>query len=140
MRQLFYVDNLEIIPLLKIFCSKQKQQVETFPILFLQYFLLLLCLVAQCCSTLHGPMDCRPPGSIVHGIFEARIEYWSGCHFLLQGIFSNQGSHQCLCVSCIGRWTLYYQHHLGNSHLISDMTTRYRGCTESDTTEATQQQ
>ena len=102
MRQLFYVDNLEIILLLKIFCSKQKQQVETFPILFLQYFLLLLCLVAQSCSTLHGPMDCRPPGSIVHGIFEARIEYWSGCHFLLQGIFSNQGSHQCLL--CLLHW------------------------------------
>ena len=116
MRQLFYVDNLEIILLLKIFCSKQKQQVETFPVLFLQYFLLLLCSVAQSCSTLHGPMDCRPPGSIVHGIFEARIEYWSGCHFLLQGIFSQTRDHTNVsCVSCIGRWTLYHQRHLGNS-------------------------
>lgn len=102
MRQLFYVDNLEIILLLKIFCSKQKQQVGTFSILFLQYFLLLLCSVSQSCSTLHGPMDCRPSGSIVHGIFEAIIEYWSDCHFLLQGIFSNQGSHPCLL--CFLHW------------------------------------
>ena len=31
------------------------------------------------------PMDCSPPGSSVHGIFQQ--EYWRGCHFLLQGIF-----------------------------------------------------
>ena len=28
---------------------------------------------AQSCSTLCGPLDCRPPGSSVHGIFQARI-------------------------------------------------------------------
>ena len=25
-----------------------------------------------------------------------RQEYWSGCHFLLQGIFPTQGSNPCL--------------------------------------------
>ena len=35
------------------------------------------------------PMDCSPPGSIVHEI--SRQEYWRGCHFLLQGIFLTQG-------------------------------------------------
>ena len=29
--------------------------------------------VAQSCPTLSGPMDCSPPGSSVHGIFQARI-------------------------------------------------------------------
>ena len=29
--------------------------------------------VAQLCSTLRNPMDCSPPGSSVHGIFQARI-------------------------------------------------------------------
>ena len=29
--------------------------------------------VAQLCPTLSDPMDCSPPGSSVHGIFEARI-------------------------------------------------------------------
>ena len=33
-----------------------------------------------------------------------RQEYWSGCHFLLQGIFPTQGSNPCL-LHC--RWLLY---------------------------------
>ena len=37
-----------------------------------------------------------------------------GCHFLLQGIFLTQGG-TCIChVSCIGRWVLYHQRHLGS--------------------------
>ena len=30
--------------------------------------------VAQSCPTLRDPMDCSPPGSSVHGTFQARIE------------------------------------------------------------------
>ena len=37
-----------------------------------------------------------------------------GCHFLLQGIFLTQGSNPSSYVSCIGRWVLYHQHHLGS--------------------------
>ena len=29
--------------------------------------------VAQLCPTLSNPMDCSPPGSSVHGIFQARV-------------------------------------------------------------------
>ena len=29
--------------------------------------------VAQLCPTLCDPMDCSPPGSSVHGIFQARV-------------------------------------------------------------------
>ena len=29
--------------------------------------------VAQSCQTLHDPMNCSPPGSYVHGIFQARV-------------------------------------------------------------------
>ena len=29
--------------------------------------------VAQSCPTLHDPMDCSPPGSSIHGIFQARV-------------------------------------------------------------------
>ena len=32
--------------------------------------------VAQSCPTLHDPMDRSPPGSSVHGIFQARILEW----------------------------------------------------------------
>ena len=33
-------------------------------------------LVAQSCQTLCDLMDCRPPGSSVHGILQARILEW----------------------------------------------------------------
>ena len=33
-------------------------------------------LVTQSCPTLCNPMDCRPPGSSVHGILQARILEW----------------------------------------------------------------
>ena len=32
--------------------------------------------VAQSCLTLCDPMDCSPPGSSVHGIFQARVLEW----------------------------------------------------------------
>jgi len=31
---------------------------------------------AQSCPTLHDPMDCSPPGSSVHRIFQARVLEW----------------------------------------------------------------
>ena len=42
------------------------------------------------CLTLRDRMDCSPPGSSVHGIFQAKNP-GVGCYFLLQGIFSIQG-------------------------------------------------
>ena len=32
--------------------------------------------VAQSCPTLCDPMDCSPPGSSIHGIFQARVLEW----------------------------------------------------------------
>jgi len=29
--------------------------------------------VAQSCPTLSNPVDCSPPGSSIHGIFQARV-------------------------------------------------------------------
>ena len=37
--------------------------------------------VAQSCPTLCNPMDCRLPGSSVHGIFQARVLEWSAIAF-----------------------------------------------------------
>ena len=55
--------------------------------------------VVQLCPTLWDPMDCSPPGSSVHGIFQARIlggkkgkkkkEYWSGLPFPSPGDLPN---------------------------------------------------
>ena len=41
----------------------------------------------QSCLTLCNPMDCSPPGSSVHGIFQARIMEWGAT-------FSSRGSSQ----------------------------------------------
>ena len=37
--------------------------------------------VAQSCPTLSDPMDCSPPGSSVHGIFQARGLEWGAVAF-----------------------------------------------------------
>ena len=38
-------------------------------------------LVLQLCPTFCNPMDCNPPGSSVHGIFQARILEWVAIPF-----------------------------------------------------------
>ena len=60
--------------------------------------------------TLCDPMDCSLPGFSVHGIFQARVLEWVGCHFLLQGIFPTQGSNPGL-LHC--RQTLSHLSHQG---------------------------
>ena len=37
--------------------------------------------VTQSCLTLSDPMDCSPPGSSVHGIFQARVLGWGAIAF-----------------------------------------------------------
>ena len=37
--------------------------------------------VVQSCPTLSNPMDCSPPGSSVHGIFQARVLEWGAIVF-----------------------------------------------------------
>ena len=36
---------------------------------------------AQSCTTLSDPMDCSPPGTSVHGIFQARVLEWGAIAF-----------------------------------------------------------
>ena len=50
--------------------------------------------VAQSCPTLSDPMDCSPPGSSVHGIFQARVLEWGAVAF-------SRDSMQCLSISGI---------------------------------------
>ena len=63
--------------------------------------------VTQSHLTLCDPMECSPPGSSVHGIFQARILVWVA-------ISSSRGSSQprswiwVSSVSCIGRQILYH--------------------------------
>ena len=37
--------------------------------------------IAQSCLTLRDPMDCSPPGSSIHGIFQARVLEWGAIAF-----------------------------------------------------------
>ena len=37
--------------------------------------------VTQSCPTLSDPMDCSPPGSSVHGIFQTRVLEWGAIAF-----------------------------------------------------------
>ena len=37
--------------------------------------------VAQSCPTLSDPMYCSPPGSSIHGIFQARVLEWGAITF-----------------------------------------------------------
>ena len=49
--------------------------------------------VAQSCPTLRDPMDCSPPGSSVHGIFQARALEWVAIAFSWNSIsyINNRG-------------------------------------------------
>ena len=63
-------------------------------------------MLAQSCPALCDPLDCSPPGSSVHGIFQARIPEWVAMP-------SSRGSSQHRdrihnsCASGSGRWILY---------------------------------
>ena len=69
----------------------------------------MLCLVAQSCLTLCDSMDHSPSGSSVQGEFLGK-NTGVGCHALLQGIFSTQGSNPGF-LHC--RWIFYHiSHHI----------------------------
>ena len=44
--------------------------------------------VAQLCLTLRDPMDCGPPGSSIHGIFQARVLEWGAIAFSVMEYYS----------------------------------------------------
>ena len=57
--------------------------------------------VAQSCLTFIDPMDCSPPGSSVHGIFQARVLEWGAIAFSL-----GKGYHSSILAWRIP-WALY---------------------------------
>ena len=46
--------------------------------------------VAQSCPTLRDPMDCSPPGSSIHGIFQARVLEWGAIAFSASSLRGKQ--------------------------------------------------
>ena len=51
--------------------------------------------VAQSCPTLSDPMDCSPPGSSVHGVFQIRVLEWGAIAF---------SDYLCIGVCIFIRW------------------------------------
>ena len=54
----------------------------------------------QLCLTLCGSMDCSPPGSSIHGIFQARVLEWGAIAFSIL-------SHQFSSVQSLSRIRLF---------------------------------
>ena len=69
----------------------------------------VLCLVTQSHLTLCSPMDCSPPSSSVHGIFQARILEWVAISYS-RGSSWLRDRTRVSCISCFGRQILYHYH------------------------------
>ena len=54
------------------------------------------CMCAQSCPTLCNPMDCSPPGSSVHGIFQARVLEWVAISFSRGSFWPRDRWNLCL--------------------------------------------
>ena len=64
-----------------------------------------VCSVAPSCPTLCDPMDCSPPGSSVHGIFQARILEWVAISYSRKLPLPSDQTD----VSWTGRWVFYHR-------------------------------
>ena len=53
--------------------------------------------VTQSCPTLCDPMDCSPPGSSVHGIFQARVLEWIAVAFSVVWMRGAEKKGQAFC-------------------------------------------
>ena len=58
------------------------------------------CRVTQLCLTFCEPIDCSPPGSTIHGIFQQ--EYWSGLPFPVPQLVKNPPAMQETSVGYLG--------------------------------------
>ena len=61
----------------------------------------------QFCPTLLNPMDCRLPGSSIHGTIQARILEWVAISFSRRS-FPPRDQTCVSCITCIGRLILYH--------------------------------
>ena len=57
--------------------------------------------VAQLCPTLSDPMDCSPPGSSVHGIFQARVLEGGAIAFSRNGLIETITIQIVLIRRCV---------------------------------------
>ena len=85
---------------------KESDMTELLSLSYIYNGILSVC--AQLCLTLCNPKDCSPPGSSVHGIFQARIlEQLAISSF--RGSSQSRDQIHVSCISYIGRWILYHR-------------------------------
>ena len=77
------------------------------------YFIHVCVKSLQSCLSLCNRMDCSPPGSSVHRIFQARILEWVAMPSSRESSQLRDGTHISY-VSCVGRQVLYHWSHLGS--------------------------
>ena len=58
----------------------------------------------QSCPTLWDPTDCSPPGSSVHGIFQARVLEWGAIAFSSREVYLKVHFCICFCDYLINIW------------------------------------
>ena len=51
----------------------------------------------QSCPTLCDPMDCSPPGSSAHGVFQARALEWGAIAFSVRGPYLPLSKSRLIC-------------------------------------------
>ena len=76
--------------------------------------------VDQLCRTFCDPMDCSPPGSSVHGIFQARVLEWVAISFSR----GSSGLRDQTWVSCIagGHFTIWTTREV---HYVPNIASKY---------------
>ena len=59
--------------------------------------------VAQLCLTPSDPTDCSPPGSSIHGIFQARVLEWGAITFSVLEVLRGEPSDSLLLQHFTGQ-------------------------------------
>ena len=76
-----------------------------------------MCMCGQSCPAFGNFMDCSPPGSSVHGIFQARILKQLAIFYSKGSSWPKDTTH-ISCASCIGRQILYYTAPSGKPYIL----------------------
>ena len=94
------------------------------------YYKSIVC-CAQSCPTLWDPVDCSPPSSFDHGIFQASMLEWVAISSSRESSWPRDWTQ----VSCIGGWILYQWAAWKPTHLLqwqniwnTDNSKCWRGC------------
>ena len=73
--------------------------------------------VAQLCLTCSDPMDCSPPGSSIHGIFQARVLEWGAIAFSSEDLTSVEILSCCSLVLLLLSFASLVAGGVGERHL-----------------------